>query len=295
MNIAALMIVRDEETYIRWNIRYHLNLGFDYIFITNHCSTDRTSLILQEFANNKKVVVFEELESTFDHGRIANKLLQFVLNRYDIDWFFLIDADEFLSIPFSVQTFISSLEARNIIYASIGWVNAIFRGNSEQSSPVDTSLFYYPFPERDWQHEGHFRKSIAKNHNGIEIVVGGHYFKSENNNIFFNLTGGTPVKLPYSEAKYFHFENRNNAHNLLKKWERLALNESDSSSDENAPWLERIQLIRKYFKQYKQNIEGLEQLWFKETRTLWGTLIQNDKIFFDSSLSEWSKQAENNE
>ena len=289
MKIAALMIIRDEETYIEWNIRYHLHLGFDYIFITNHCSTDNTKQILQKFSEYKNIIVFEELESTFDHGKIANKLLQEAIKCYAIDWFFLIDADEFLSIPKNVHSFITKLEERKIIYASIGWANAIVQSESSQANPIATTRFYYPFPERDWQHQGHFRKSIAKNHEGIEVVVGGHYFKSENNKYFFELTNGSPVLLEYSEAKYFHFENRNNAYNLFKKWERLALNEHDSSSQENAPWLERINLIRKYVKQYQNNIDEIEQQWFKEARTVWGTKIPNERIFVDNSLSEWSK------
>jgi hypothetical protein len=289
MKIAALMIIRDEETYIEWNIRYHLELGFDYIFITNHCSVDKTKIILQKFSDHKNIIIFEESESTFDHGKIANQLLQSALEQYDIDWFFLIDADEFLSIPTKLHLFIEDLERRKIIYASIGWVNAIVQGNIATLKPIETTLFYYPFPEREWQHEGHFRKSIAKNHGGIEIVVGGHYFKSENNKEFYELTEGNPVKLAHSEAKYFHFENRNNAYNLFKKWERLALNEQDSSSRENAPWLERINLIRKYVRQYEGNIEEVERLWFKEARTLWGTIIPNEKIITDTSLNEWSR------
>lgn len=291
MKIAALLIIRDEETYIEWNIRYHLHLGFDYIFITNHCSTDNTKQILQKFSDYKNIIVSEELDSTFDHGKIANKLLQTALKSFAIDWFFLIDADEFLSIPTNVHPFVENLEERKIIYASIGWTNAIVQSDSSQTNPIKTTTFYYPFPERDWQHDGHFRKSIAKNHEGIEVVVGGHYFKSENNKDFFELTKGSPVLLPYSEAKYFHFENRNNAYNLFKKWERLAVNEQDSSSTENGPWLERIKLIRKYVKKYQDNIEGIEQIWFKEPRTIWGTQIPKERIFVDTSLSDWSKQS----
>jgi hypothetical protein len=235
------------------------------------------------------IVVFEETEATFDHGKIANKLLQMVLKSYDVDWFFLIDADEFLSLPTKLHPFVEGLEKKKIIYASIGWANAIVKSDSKPANPIDTMMFYYPFPERKWQHEGHFRKSIAKIHEGIEIVVGGHYFKSENNEDFFKATGGKPVHLPHSQAKYFHFENRDNALNLFRKWERLALNEQDSSSDENAPWLERINLIRKYVKQYEENITEIEHRWFKEARTLWGTIISDDKIFLDRSISEWSR------
>lgn len=291
MKIAALMIIRDEETYIEWNIKYHLDLGFDYIFITDHCSTDRTRQILGTFSGAKNVVVFEESNPTFDHGKIANKLLQAALKDFNIDWFFLIDADEFLSIPSNVHRFVARLEERKIIYASIGWTNAIVQASNE-GNPIEATTFYYPFPERSWQHEGHFRKAIAKNHEGIEVVVGGHYFRSENNNYFFELTNGSPFLLPYSEAKYFHFENRNNALNLFKKWERLALNEQDSSSTSDAPWLERIALIRKYVNQYRDNIEEIDNRWFREARTLWGTTIPTERIFTDSSLCEWSKSNE---
>lgn len=289
MKIAALMIIRDEETYIEWNIRYHLHLGFDYIFITNHCSTDKTKQILQKFSDHKNIIVFEELESTFDHGKIANKLLQNAISTFQIDWFFLIDADEFLGIGTDVHSFIQSLEEREIVYASIGWLNALFSENELATSPIDTDVFYIPYPERDWQHEGHFRKSIAKNHQGIEIVVGGHYFKSQNNQDFFDLSGGKPFLIPFDQAKYFHFELRDNPINLLKKWSNLANNEKDSSSRANAPWLERINLLRKYVEQYKDKPEGIKKTWFDNHRTLWGNEIPIEKKIKDDTLKRWSK------
>ena len=44
--VAILMSVRDEESYLDFNISYHLDLGFDYIFIANHRSVDNTNKIL---------------------------------------------------------------------------------------------------------------------------------------------------------------------------------------------------------------------------------------------------------
>ena len=288
MRIAALMIVRDEEVFLEWNIRYHLDAGFDHLFIINHCSVDQTMNILRKFVTDSRVIVVEEADPTFDHGKLANNLLQLAIQHYEIDWFFLIDADEFLGISSGVHEFIDNLERQGIIYATIGWANAV-APQVEGANPIDVSTFYYCFPEREWQHEGHFRKAIAKNHEGIEVVVGGHYFKAENNPEFLKITKGAPVKLSASEAKYFHFENRNNASNLFKKWERLALNERDSSSSDDAPWLERIQLIRSYVASYKGKINEVDQRWFKEARTLWGTLIPEEKIFNDPSLSNWGK------
>lgn len=288
MKIAALMIIRDEETYIETNINYHLQKGFDYIFITNHCSQDKTEKILQKFQKNPKVIVVEEGETVFDHSKIANRLLQIALRSFDIDWFFLIDADEFLGVSSDVHSFIQSLEDRKIIYASIGWINALFPTNQNSTTAIDTNIFYYPYSERDWQHDGHFRKSIAKNHRGIEIVVGGHYFKSQNNKEFFDLSGGKPYLIPFEEAKYFHFELRNNPVNLFKKWENLANNEKDSSSQENAPWLERINLIKDYVHLYKNRLDDVNRLWFEESRTLWGTKIPKEKIFIDNTLRNFN-------
>lgn len=289
MKIAALMIIRDEEIYIELNIKYHLEIGFDYIFVTNHCSQDKTKQILQKYENDKRVIIIEEYDSIFDHGKLANNLLQIAISTFKIDWFFLIDADEFLYIQSDLHSFIQSLEERKIVYASIGWVNALFSKNKEATSPIDTDLFYIPYPERDWQHEGHFRKSIAKYHQGIEIVVGGHYFKSQNNQEFSNLSGGKPFLIPFEQSKYFHFELRDNPINLLKKWNNLAKNEKDSSSRTDAPWLERINLLRNYVEQYKDKTDEVKEIWFDNYRTLWGNNIPLENIIKDNTLKQWSK------
>src|SRR3989344_3257229 len=95
--IAIIMSVRNEESYIDLNISYHLDLGFDYIFIANHCSTDNTNGILDSYKNDPKVIVVEEKDPIFDHAIIANKLLNHANTNYKIDWFIFLDADEFLS------------------------------------------------------------------------------------------------------------------------------------------------------------------------------------------------------
>ena len=78
--VAILMSVRDEESYIDLNIAYHLDLGFDYIFIANHCSTDYTNEILASYGDDSRVIVIEEKDPVFDHVKIANKLCLKYLN-----------------------------------------------------------------------------------------------------------------------------------------------------------------------------------------------------------------------
>ena len=293
---AILMTVRDEEEYIDYNISYHLDLGFDYIFIVNHNSVDKTNEILKSYEDNAKVIVLKEENPVFDHAKIANKLLRYVNNNYEVDWFIFLDVDEFLSIKEqNIHHFIDRLDAANIPYATIGWANALFDYTMTDYTcapvtPIDTTKYYIPWPERDWQEGGHFRKTIVKNHQNIEIVVGGHYVETANNKEFFSEYHWNPFIIPYSEAKILHFEFRGKAEDIYEKWKKLAEYEDDSTSSEDAPWLERISTIRKYVKEFENKIEDINRMWFQEHRTFWGTVIEKERIIYDTTLARWYRK-----
>ncbi len=294
--IAILMSVRDEESYIDFNISYHLDLGFDYIFIANHCSVDNTNKILDSYKDDQRVVVIEETDPVFDHAKIANKLLNYANSNYKIDWFIFLDADEFLSIKDkSIHEFVGKLEANGIPYATIGWANALFDYTLTDytcapSNPIDTMKYYYPWPEKDWQEYGHFRKALVKNHNNMEIVVGGHYVETGNNKEFFGEYHWNPFIVPKDEAKLLHFEFRGKADVIYKKWEKLASFENDSTSAPDSPWLERIQTIRKYVEDFKDNVEEINKRWFCEHRTFWGIIIPEDRIVLDTTMTLWYRK-----
>lgn len=294
--IAILMSVRDEESYIDFNISYHLDLGFDYIFIANHCSTDNTNKILESYKNDPRIIVIEEKDPVFDHAKIVNKLLNYANSNYKIDWFIFLDTDEFLSIKDkSIHDFVGRLETNGIPYATIGWANALFDYTLSDytcspSNPIDTTKYYYPWPERDWQEYGHFRKAIVKNHKNMQIIVGGHYVETGNNIDFFGEYHWNPFIVPKNEARLLHFEFRGKASDIYKKWEKLASFENDSTSDKGSPWLERIQTIKKYVEDFKDNIDEINKRWFYEHRTFWGTLIPKDRIVYDTGLSIWYRK-----
>src|SRR5574343_2002071 len=203
--IAILMSVRNEESYIDLNISYHLDLGFNYIFIADHCSNDNTKNILGSYKNDPRVIVIEEEDPIFDHARIANRLLKYAKENYKIDWFTFLDADEFLSIKEKdVHDFVARVEDNNIPYATIGWANALFDYTFKDytcspTHPIDTTKYFYPWPERKWQEYGHFRKALVKNHDNMEVVVGGHYVRTENNLNFFGEYNWNPFIIPPSE------------------------------------------------------------------------------------------------
>lgn len=290
-SIAILMSVKDEESYIDLNISYHLDLGFDYIFIANHRSADNTNKILNSYKDDPRVIVIEERDPVFDHARIANKLLNYANKNYKIDWFVFLDADEFLSIrDVSIHDCIMRLEDKGIPYATVGWANALFDHASSQVNAIDTTKYYYPWPEKEWQEYGHFRKAIVKNHKDIEIVVGGHYVKTENNPEFFGEFNWNPFIIPKDEAKLLHFEFRNKADLVYKKWEKLALFENDSTSDVTSPWLERIRTIKGYVAEFSGKIDEVNKKWFSEHRTFWGTIIPENRIIYDATLSIWYRK-----
>jgi len=292
-NIAILMSIRNEEAYIDLNISYHLDLGFNYIFIINHCSTDETSKILKDYKNDPRVIVIGENKPVFDHAKMINKLLKYANLNYKIDWFVFLDVDEFLSIQDkTIHGFVSRLEKNKIPYATIGWANALFdyTFSDYTCSPVhaiDTMKYYHPWPEKKWQEYGHFRKAIVKNYKGIEVVAGGHYIKTENNPSFFGDYHWNPFIVPEEEAQLLHFEFRNNAKELYKKWEKLALFENDSTSKKDSPWLERIGTIKEYVKRFRNDVDEIEKRWFSEHRTFWGTTIPKDRIVNDATLISW--------
>ena len=155
---------------------------------------------------------------------------------------------------------------------------------------VPHKKYYYPWPEKEWQEFGHFRKALVKNHKHIEVVVGGHYIKTENNPEFFGEYNRNPFVIPEAEAKILHFEFRNNAAAVYEKWGKLASFERDSTSDSNAPWLERIRTIRKYVSDFKDNPNKISKRWFSEHRTFWGTIVPQDRIIYDSTLPLWYRK-----
>lgn len=291
--IAILLSVRNEEAYIDLNISYHLDLGFDYIFIADHCSTDSTKDILDSYKDDPRVIVIKETDPVFDHARITNNLLKYAKENYKIDWFIFLDVDEFLSIKEKdVRDFVDRLERSNIPYATIGWVNALFDYTFKDytcspTHPIDTTKYFYPWPERRWQEYGHFRKAIVKNHNNMEVVVGGHYVRTENNLDFFGAYHWNPFIVPPNEAKLLHFEFRGKAEDIYEKWEKLAEFENDSTSNSNAPWMERLQTIKGYVREFKDNVGEIKRRWFSEHRTFWGTLIGDERVVYDTTLVKW--------
>lgn len=284
------MVVRNEEALIEHNVRYHLANGFDIIALLDHCSTDRTSKILTALATDERVKILRSDDPVFDHGKLSNLLLQHLLQEYEVDWIFPLDADEFFYSPGGVHAFLQRMLSNGIKYGTIPWLNAVMINHRATSDGTLYGIqFYRPWPERDWQHRGMFRKAFCGMHDGIEIVVGGHYFRKEVNSVFF-AKEPAPVLLQEEEACIYHYEFRGSIQALMAKWILLANHEHDSSSGENAPWLERLERIQSYVEQWYVNQDAAIAYWTTMPRTFWGTPIPSELILEHHYVASWIAQ-----
>lgn len=285
MLICALMIVRDEAELLPLNLQYHLDLGIDLIFVLNHCSADETDTVLQRFSSTGRIITFTNNNSAFDHEGLANKLLENAIVSCSPDWVFLLDADEFLVTRRPFRNFVTELQRTNVTYGTIKWINALPVPQLKRNS-IRNPLFFEPWAERSWQHEGHFRKAFARWSPGMRIVVGGHYFT--------RMPGGgsdmdlpSPVLIPLADARLCHFENRFTPTGLMRKWKNLANNLVEPNYAPDAPWNEKLTRTREYVRKYEGDLSRLADEWFKLPRTFWGDAIPVECIRTELALRSW--------
>ncbi len=285
------MVVRDELPLIEANVRWHLELGIEGLVIVDHASTDGTSAILADIAQDARVKVLYEPALAFDHEEYANRALNLAVDIWNPEWLFPLDADEFLRLSRPLPDFLDALERGGISYASIGWLNALPSLRSSGQSVFETVRFFEPWPERSWEQEGHFRKSFCRTHDGIAVVVGGHYFRRENSPAFFAGSAQSPVPLPATLACLLHFERRDTPLSLLTKWRNQADHLVEPGYPANAPWTEKLQRLRELSARYAGDIAGLEADWFEGDRTFWGTVVPPERIQVCTTLRDWHERS----
>jgi len=93
--LVMVMLVRNEQDILAQNIKFHLNLGVDFVYVINNNSTDGTQAILDGF--EKQGVLKHRFEPGEDYAQ--NKWMSVAIrearDRFGADWVIPCDADEF--------------------------------------------------------------------------------------------------------------------------------------------------------------------------------------------------------
>jgi len=91
------MIVRDEADIVELTMRHNLAL-LDGIAVVDHGSTDGTSEILAALAAERlPIFVTPDANPRFRQKAMINPLVRHAVMTTDVDWIFVIDADEFIA------------------------------------------------------------------------------------------------------------------------------------------------------------------------------------------------------
>jgi hypothetical protein len=274
---GLVMVQRNEGALLRANIRYHLARGVTHVVVVDNDSTDpQTHDVLRDLSKHVGVTVLADTSSIYDQTKLANWGLQELLTHREIDWIFPCDADEFIWCAGGLQEFLDRCRREDVLYGSIQWLNHIPEVElvaSRRAQYLEETLFYLPFVERPWQSPNHFRKAFCYRHSGMEIVVGGHFFKREANSAFFSPHRMAPMNIPEASAILFHYELRDCATALVQKWRDLGERHFAGPALSAGPWREKEDRVRQLSKRYHNKPHAVFHDFARARRTLWGTEI----------------------
>lgn len=114
MNVCILTIIKNEQEYIKDFVKYHLNMGIDHIFfiedygsmshlsqINSFSDNNVTSLSIDNIIKeeNKEELNNRLKNNTSYQGFVLKNGLDFIKENTNYDWCFIIDIDEYITIP----------------------------------------------------------------------------------------------------------------------------------------------------------------------------------------------------
>ncbi len=106
----VLAMCRDEEDIIEPFIRFHLDMGFDAVYIVDNASTDRTAQILRALAAEGLPLIWRH-DDRLGHERTHTEHYRWAGRDAAARWLFYLDVDEFLPIPGRVKPYLSRVPA----------------------------------------------------------------------------------------------------------------------------------------------------------------------------------------
>jgi ribosome biogenesis protein Nip4 len=120
IKLIMTLVIRNEETMLEKNIRFHHAMGVDGFIVTNHNSTDKTAEILEKLKNEGLVleILYKDIPN-YQQALWVNQMIKLAKHKYHANWVINADADEFY--------YSKDLDLKTSIYKySKNGINALF-------------------------------------------------------------------------------------------------------------------------------------------------------------------------
>jgi len=128
MNAAIVMAVINESDFLPISINYHRQLGIKKFIIMDLGSTDNTFEVLDQEARHGDIEILTATTRNIADGRYYSRMIEALNARKDLDFAFLLDADELLAPRDGrLEPFLAAFS---------GDVGRIFRRNALSTAPL---------------------------------------------------------------------------------------------------------------------------------------------------------------
>ncbi len=95
MRIVSTLIVRDEADIVGEHLRYHADLGVDFVVAIDHRSTDGTTDILREHERAGRLHLIQEQGDVIEQQEWVTRMARLAATDFGADWVLNCDVDEF--------------------------------------------------------------------------------------------------------------------------------------------------------------------------------------------------------
>jgi hypothetical protein len=95
MRVVSTLIVRDEADIVGEHLRYHAELGVDFVVAIDHRSTDGTTDILREHERAGRLHLIQERGDVIRQQEWVTRMARLAATDFGADWVLNCDVDEF--------------------------------------------------------------------------------------------------------------------------------------------------------------------------------------------------------
>lgn len=93
--IVLTLLVRDEIDIVEEFLRYHLELGVDFVVATDHMSSDGTEAVLARYEREGHLHLHRETNAAFRQAEWVTRMARLAATDFSADWVLNSDVDEF--------------------------------------------------------------------------------------------------------------------------------------------------------------------------------------------------------